>query len=266
MRTVKLYLIIFASILLCFNFLSCSDNKLEPEVNNNGVVVKGKKLVEVKIVDNYYGEEYDESYYKCSYDENGRLNHIQGSYLNSEGMNVTLIWSNNGDILERHIYYDDNDVIDCNMTIVNGLVEKLVEDFTYVYKYSTSKQLQNILYDNDGVVTLSWSGDYILKINYHSAYSSYEQIMSYSNISCKGYLPGVLEMFTGDFHSFLSISHPELFGVRINKLPSEVTKTYIDGDKVVYNLSYTFTNDEYIESCTILDNQRNRTVWSFKWE
>lgn len=60
------------------------------------------------------------------------------------------------------------------------------------------------------------------------------------------------------------MTHPELIGMRTNKLPMIVRTIYDDASLFVIPISYTFDKNGYIESC-IEDSEPEKFNHTFTW-
>ena len=77
-----------------------------------------------------------------------------------------------------------------------------------------------------------------------------------------------------DYDFGLFIAHPELIGIKTKNLPNKIIGINDNGNKDIYSIDYTFTNDGYIESCTIQDDyyynnnlsSSETTIVTFTWE
>ena len=86
--------------------------------------------------------------------------------------------------------------------------------------------------------------------------------ISYNDKTCNGYFPWLCVGL-----SDLVYTNPELFGLKLNALPSKIeTNTDVEDYKQISEFdSYTFDSDGYVKSFTVKDSEENITV-TLKWE
>lgn len=247
------------TILMCVNFVACGgSDEDEPEVDNeSGVVINEKKLVEMKnVVD---GEDIIDTF---TYDEKNRLISVK----------KTVIY--NGESSSGTINYTwGNGIIKNSKSMSFNLVDNLIKSTDLnnaTFTYNSSKQLISFKdeYNNDTYIqTYSWEGNKMSEITYNNGAKT---TISYSNKTCKGYCPYMI-YFIDDLTD-LFFAHPELVGMRTNQLPNKIQSNNGEYEEVT-ELSYTFTNDGYIESCTekYTTNSHGEkysvtTIHTYKWQ
>ena len=149
----------------------------------------------------------------------------------------------------------------------DGLI-KSTNSYWNGFTYNSSKQLVSLKtedeYDGTYITTFSWENNKMTKI----ANDYGTTTISYSNKTCKGYYPLMAFFFIDDLTP-LFVAHPELIGMRSNQLPSKISSKYEHGEYTT-NISYTFTSDGYIESCTTQKTADNSDlgveIYTFKWQ
>jgi len=264
MKTFRMIGMAMFAVLMCVNFAACSgsDND-EPEVDKeSGVVINEKKLVEMKI---------DEGIIIAfTYDDKDKLVSAKGTEIyNGKSYIYTYnyIWGNN-------IIKHDG----LTFTLADGLIQstdssddKDLSDATFTY--NSSKQLTSFKDNyNESISTFVWSNNKITKKTYESEWWNENTTIEYSDKTCKGYFP--LMAWGDDMidDNPLFLAHPELVGMRNNLLPIKIYSSSKNSECTT-EISYTFTKDGYIESCTSketeVDNDNTEvetTIYTFKWE
>lgn len=263
MKTFRFIGIALFSILICVNFSSCSSSDDEPEIDEeSGVVTNEKKLVEMKI-DTYLVITFN-------YDDKNRLVSSKDTeYYGGKSYTDThnFIWGNN-------IIKEDG----LTFTIVDGLIKSTESsggDLSDAYfTYNSSKQLTSFKDNyNENVTTFVWSNNKITQIALDTEWWIRNTTIEYSNKTCKGYFPLMAwgDDIIDDYPLFPA--HPELVGMRTNYLPLKITSKDDDDDVAIKELSYTFTTDGYVETCTIKETEVyggntdiETTIYTFKWQ
>ena len=268
MKTFRFFGMALFAVLMCVNFASCSSSDDdEPEVDNeSGVVTNGKKLIEMKM-----DEEREQITWTFSYDDKNRLTAIKEVEIDTEfdyqyTSTCNLTWGDG-------IIFHKNDRRNIIFTFSNGLITSAesedgdLSDATFTY--NSSKQLITFKDEQDYDIYISnytWENGKLIKITDEDAYVTQ---ISYNNKTCKGYFPFMALM--GDDTVFFA-AHPELIGMRTNQLPSKAYAKWEDEEETT-EFSYTFTNDGYVESCTVKvtemyngEEDVDITIWTFKWQ
>lgn len=255
------------AILIGVNFIACSDDEEgdTPIKNEDGIVTNQKKLMQIKMVDDY-GESIITEY---AYDNNGKL-------LSAKH---TELYNGKKDIITYTISWGANKIIENRdgeafaYTFKDGLITHTSDNNggdldNAEFTYNSNKQLIK-LQDNEGdYISYTWQGEKLTKMDW--IYSIYE--FSYNGKSCKGYLP-IMVWNVDDLHPLLE-AHPEMIGMRCNQLPDQLYNK--DGNyEDISKYTYTFYKDGYLESCTeestykrldINETITETTVYTFTWE
>ena len=270
MKTFRL--IGMALLAVCVSFASCSDDD-EPSKNDDGVITNQKQLMQIKMVDS------ETITWDFTYDSKGRLisiNHAEKYNGRTERDITNYIWGNNTIIAE-----DDNSTR--TYTLDNNLVKSINDTDDYsgwsnaIFTYNSSNQLiavQNTYTDGTSVDAYTWNNGRITKLTYteNGSYYSEEDVYeyTYSGKTCKGYFP----LYSPSDNDDIFYVHPELIGLRCSQLPDQVYSKD-DYDEETSKYSYTFDKDGYVESCTVVNTEKNlsdntidtyTTVFTFTWE
>lgn len=261
-----------ALLAVCVSFASCSDDD-EPSKNDDGVITNQKQLMQIKMVDS------ETITWDFTYDSKGRLisiNHAEKYNGRTERDITNYIWGNNTIIAE-----DDNSTR--TYTLDNNLVKSINDTDDYsdwsnaIFTYNSSNQLiavQNTYTDGTSVDAYTWNNGRITKLTYteNGSYYSEEDVYeyTYSGKTCKGYFP----LYSPSDNDDIFYVHPELIGLRCSQLPDQVYSKD-DYDEETSKYSYTFDKDGYVESCTVVNTEKNlsdntidtyTTVFTFTWE
>lgn len=287
MKTFRTIGLTLAAVLMCVNFTACEEDDDEPAQNN-----KSKKLVETKIVSNE--ENYTETEtYKYSYDENNRLvsyeysingvhyNEETGEYYDEfeEGTYIYVqnyTWEGNtisADYKYRH--YNDDYHYHSLYKLENGLIKSMSESVD-VNGATESSEIAELTYNSDNrIIELNLDNKpearYTWENNKITSYVEEDGIpcsISYNDKTCNGHFP--LFWLTPDLPE-LVYTNPELFGLKLNALPSKIE--YTDTEEymgIIEFDSYTFDSDGYVKSFTVNyhyddGSEKNCTV-TLKWE
>lgn len=272
MKTFRTIGLTLAAVLMCVNFTACEEDDDEPAQNN-----KSKKLVEIKSVCN--GKSYYDGNYtvtetiKFSYDENNRLvscEHNEEYYYEDDEENSIFVlnytWEGNS-ISEDYKHGDDHS--HCLYKLENGLIKSMSESVD-VNGATESSEIAELTYnsdnriiefniDNKPIARYTWENN---KITSYVDEDDIPYSISYNDKTCNGYIP--LFWLTPDLTD-LVYTNPELFGLKLNALPSKIeTNTDKEEYKVEFD-SYTFDSDGYVKSFTMYNTEENCTV-TLKWE
>ena len=274
MKTFRLIGMALLAVVMCVNFASCSgDDDEEPIKNDDGVITNQKQLMQIKMVDS------ETITWDFTYDSKGRLisiNHAEKYNGRTERDITNYIWGNNTIIAE-----DDNSTR--TYTLDNNLVKSINDTDDYsgwsnaTFTYNSSNQLiavQNTYTDGTSVDAYTWNNGRITKLTYteNGSYYSEEDVYeyTYSGKTCKGYFP----LYSPSDNDDIFYVHPELIGLRCSQLPDQV---YSKDDyyEETSKYSYTFDKDGYVESCTVVNTEKNlsdnttdtdTTIFTFTWE
>lgn len=278
MKTFRTIGLTLAAVFMCVNFTACEEDDDEPAQNN-----KSKKLVEIKSVCN--GKSYYEGNYtvtetiKFSYDENNRLvscEHNEEYYNEDDEENSIFVlnytWEGNS-ISEDRKSGDYHEYYLCKLE--NGLIKSISESFDdngatehseiTELTYNSDNRIIELNINNKLMERYTWENN---KITSYDVEDFVPYSISYNDKTCNGYFPW-LSMGWSD----LGYTNPELFGLKLNALPSKIeTNTDVEVYKQISEFdSYTFDSDGYVKSFTVnsyepyLDSEENCTV-TLKWE
>lgn len=277
MKTFRFIGMALFAILMCVNFAACSSGDDEPETNEEGVVTNEKKLVEMKMV-----EDGESITYTFSYDEKSRVTtvkivEVDTDYDETDTYTVNYTW---GDGIIMGSGSGTNEAY----TLKDGLItsaeldDKYDDETDYSFTYNLSKQLvkmniKEYAYQTYTTTnTYTWSNNRITMMESEDEWSNETSKVSYGNKTCKGYFP----LGAYGVHFNLAFVHPELLGMRTNQLPSQIYTKWDsewDSEEDTEDITYSFTNDGYIESCTIKETEVYNgeedvdiTIWTFKWQ
>ena len=280
MKTLKMIGIALFAVLMCVNFASCSSGDDEPEINDEGIVVKEKKITErTYTIRNRISYDY---YY---YDNNERLSSIK--YEKSDSSNKEVFtWGENIIVKEIKNKNGENvpNTATTTYTLTNNLIKevKIANTELYMLEYDSSKKISSLKKYTSTVLSnqptnLNYKANFIwenglpVKIVYENRYKNDVREIIYGDKSCKGYFPYFSYLIYAEI-DLLHI-HPELAGLRLNRLPEKIIETW-DNYKSNIEFSYTFDENGYVKSFTYeditlykgeVDNVRTAT-YTFKWE
>ncbi|MDD3039643.1 hypothetical protein [Bacteroides sp.] len=265
MRTFRLLGMALVAVMMCVNFVACSDDEEgddTPAKNDDGIITNQKKLIEIK-------ETYDDETNTLifSYDNKGRvISAVEKDSENSGSETTNFTWGNNSIIATE----DNRSII---YTLNGGLVRTSQGDgYSTSYTYNTSNNLSiikeisshssNESYTN----TLTWANN---KITKYSTEGGSEYQYTYSGKTCKGWFP-CLDNEVWDNLDVVFYAHPELAGMRNSQLPDQIYSKYIDKGEYyddyyqeickyettyeeTIKFTYTLNSEGYVESCTVVD-------------
>ena len=276
MKTFRTIGLTLAAVLMCVNFTACEEDDDEPAQNN-----KSKKLVEMKIVHNE--DDYTATMtLKFSYDENNRLvscEHNEEYYYEDDEENDIFVlnytWEGNT-ISEDYKHGDDHS--HSLYKLENGLIKSMSESVD-VNGATESSEIAELTYNSDNRI-IEFNIDnkpearYTWENNKITSYVDEEEgipySISYNDKTCNGYFPlfAMASWLDLDLTN-LVYTNPELFGLKLNALPSKIeTNTDKEEYKVEFD-SYTFDSDGYVKSFTVncygYGSEENKTV-TLKWE
>lgn len=278
MKTFRTIGLTLAAVLMCVNFTACEEDDDEPAQNN-----KSKKLVEIKSVCNgksYEGKNYTETEtIKFSYDENNRLvscEHNEEYYDEDDEENSIFVlnytWEGNT-ISEDYKSGDYHEYYLCKLE--NGLIKSISEGFD-VNGATEHIAITELTYNSDNrIIELNRNNEMARYTWENNKITSYDievpDSISYNDKTCNGYFP--LFWFNMGLPDDLVLTNPELFGLKLNALPSKIeTNTDVEVYKQISEFdSYTFDSDGYVKSFTVnsyepyFDSEENCTV-TLKWE
>lgn len=268
MKTFRLIGMALLAVVMCVNFVSCSDDD-EPAKNDDGVITNQKQLVELRMTD----EDGESVITEYTYDNNGKLvsaMHTEQYDGSTHTSTYTVTWGTNKIIESRN-----GEAI--TYTLENGLVTHTSDsdggdldntDFTY----NTNNQLAKLQDNENEYTSYTWQGEKLTKMTWHEQYYGSTNEFSYSGKTCKGYFP-IMAWNVDDLRPLLE-AHPELVGMRCNQLPDKIySKDEYNEETELY--SYTFDKDGYLESCTevstykrldINETRTETTIYTFTWK
>lgn len=276
MRTFRFLGMAIIAILIGVNFIACSDDEEDDTTikNEDGIVTNQKQLMQIKMV-----EDSDIITWDFTYDSKGRLiaiNHAE-KYDGGTDRDITnYTWSNNTIVAE------DDDVTS-TYSLNDNLVRTIrqTRDNSWerkrTFAYNSSNQVVNIQTtegNHADTDSYTWDNDRIVKLastekgSYYNDEYVYEY--TYGGKTCKGYFP-LYSPYDSDDIFYV---HPELIGLRNSQLPNKIYSK----DKyseTTENFAYTFDNDGYVKSCTVVGIEKNlsgsttytvTTIFTFTWE
>lgn len=258
MKTFRTIGLTLAAVLMCVNFTACEEDDDEPAQNN-----KSKKLVEIKMVSNE--DDYTETMtFKFSYDENNRLvscehydeeNYISVRNYTWEGNTISEDCYLIGDCHSRLLYKLENGLIKSISDVdVNGATDEITE-----LTYNSDNRIIEFNIENKAIERYTWENNKITSYVVEGEMGTPTPCpISYNDKTCNGHIP--LFWLVSDLGE-LVYTNPELFGLKLNALPSKVE--HLDEDE--YFDSYTFDSDGYVKSFTVYNTIENCTV-TLKWE
>ena len=275
MRTFRLIGMALIAVMTCANFTACSSDDDEVIKDDDGVVTREKKLVEMK-------ESYDSKddvhvdVMTFSYDGKGKLITVVQKCSDDNSSNITNItWGEN-------TFKESSNGESITYSVNDGLVRTGSESDgrNYSFAYNSSKQLTTYQYgdknDDTTTRTLTWDNGKVTKMTYKKDEPS---TITYGNQTCKGYFPLMVLMVEDDFKAMLA--HPELIGMRATQLPSQTYSKYVqkgehydDYFKETYKyenikeettkFTYKLTTDGYVESVTMEETDIETYKYSFQ--
>lgn len=280
MKTFKIIGMTLLGIMLCINFNSCSNNdedNITP--NNNGLVTNQKKLIQMKKVST---NDYDTNITNFVYDLQNKLISIS---------EIRYADSNYPDTLNRNYTWGANIIISRSKSSADQFIynidNNLVKEYLYEtsnknsFTYNPKKQLikiQDSYYEKE--INLTWENDKIINFNelrLENGYiTNYE--CSYYDQTCKGYFPLYIYLLNLYIGNEIFFANPELIGMRSPYLPKQIIskENYYDNIEYIYEYTYTFDKEGYIESCTketkrkdLINNTEQTeflTIYTFTWE
>lgn len=274
MKTFRTIGLTLAAVLMCVNFTACEEDDDEPAQNN-----KSKKLVETKIV---YNDEVctETTTLKFSYDENNRLVSYEGNeeYYDEDDEENSIFVQNytwEGNTISTD-YKSQNYHTHRLYKLENGLIKSISESVD-VNGATESSEITELTYNSDNrIIELNIDNKpearYTWENNKITSYVEEEEgipySISYNDKTCNGHFP--LFWLTPDLPE-LVYTNPELFGLKLNALPSKIE--YTDTEEymgIIEFDSYTFDSDGYVKSFTVIyhyddGSEKNCTV-TLKWE
>ena len=293
MKTFRLIGAVFFAVVSAVGFTACSDDEGGGGTGGTGLV-DGKKLVK-------WQNNYDDEYYTIAYDGQGRVVKDERYYGDSEegtydlNMTTTYTWKESS--IHEECAYVGSDGNPTSLawtndyTLENGLITHVGTresfgdpDDTREYNYE-----DDIRYDGDGrpVTIIStgyeyngdidpwdcrtynfiWNGDRLegFTVEDHNGQVT-TYTYSYSpGTPCKAYYPyhdishqmDVLE-------SSIIQAHPELVGLRLTTIPTELTYTDNDGTKT-YEYDAQTDADGFLTRLTVSYSGRSY-LYYYTWE
>ena len=272
MKTFRTIGLTLAAVLMCVNFTACEEDDDEPAQNN-----KSKKLVETKIV---YNDEVctETTTLKFSYDENNRLVSYEGNeeyYDEDDEENYIFVqnytWEGNTISTD---YKSQNYHTHRLYKLENGLIKSISERVD-VNGATESSEITELTYNSDNrIIELNIDNKpearYTWENNKITSYVEEEEgipySISYNDKTCNGYFPlfAMASWLDLDLTN-LVYTNPELFGLKLNALPSKIETNTDKYKEIIEFDSYTFDSDGYVKSFTVKDSEENCTV-TLKWE
>lgn len=254
------------AVLMCINFVSCSEDDDVPQYQ---LITNGKKITKIEISDNFSGS----SSYNFKYDNTGKVIEITHNYP-SYTQKIDYIWSNNtingyslsGGLIRngdyREVRYSNN----------VGRPSAIDSPSSYCTYY-------NFVWNSSNSDELSRIGYYSRQGNRSYITDSYEFSYDKEAITCNNYNP-IVPIFLShlDGLGFLCVAHPELINARTTLLPNKFLREdyfFDDEGRLLYeshrgDCIYKFDCDGYMTECTINTNSMKsypyKATYSIIWE
>ncbi|MEE0996728.1 MAG: hypothetical protein U0L74_05030 [Paludibacteraceae bacterium] len=270
MKTFRTIGLTLAAVLMCVNFTACEEDDDEPAQNN-----KSKKLVETKIVHNE--DDFTETgTLKFSYDENNRLvscecNEEYYDEVDEENYSFVLNYTWEGNTISEDFKSQDHHS-HCLYKLENGLIKSISEsvdvngaaDVITELTYNSDNRIIEFNIDNEPIARYTWENNKIT--SYVEEEEGIPYSISYNDKTCNGYFPlfAMADLLDLDLTN-LVYTNPELFGLKLNALPSKIETNTDKYKEIIEFDSYTFDSDGYVKSFTVKDSEENITV-TLKWE
>lgn len=239
MKTLRLFGLAIAAVILSFAATSCDDDDddddgTQTEMSEITVITGQKRITKIK-----FDGSYVETLY-IFYDDKGRLTRAVGDFGEDkyvwEGNTITET-ERDGDV---NILILNNNLVD--EEIHKGKDPDPDEDRSYTFGYD--EQGRQIRYDDEAVV---WEDDRMVQWCHMT--------FTYSGQTCKGYIPFTLIIAAKP--GGIEDIHPELYGMRTSQLPDA------SNNGPYY---YTFDSDGYLASCTAYVGDNCYYYYELTWE
>lgn len=255
------------AVSLCVNFSSCS--KEESISTPQYELAPGKRLTQIELTLSNHDSDYRETW-DFEYDSEGKL--IESTYTDENGniRQYKYTWNNNSiEVYEKFAYRNEsiNDqeyVSGANYNLKNGLIQK-----------SELKYNEDGHPVKDGSATFMWDEDALSRVTSESYTTENTKVVfgiqmyySANTASCNGYNPYIPLNYSPISGSFITIAHPEIAGMRSNKIPNR----YLDWDPLhggttQGTYSHRLDNDGYIAEFRIKENSSYiEEVYTMTWK
>lgn len=270
MKTIKFIGMALFAILMCVNFTSCSQND-DPTKNDNGTIIKGKRLTKLTCDDSYEFESYI-----FNYDDKGKLIEVIETKEGAPYCYYSFTW--NDDFVQAIAIYTNssNNSYTFSLNIKDGLVKNALEErrsqnFGDTLVYNNSNKLIRNQW-NDGTTTFIWDGDKLVSysIKHYSSIGKgfdVDAILSYNKTSCKKscFHPILLSeseylLIDYYFERIFAFAYPELVGLSTTLLPTKVDYGHCSLD-----YKYEFDKDGYV-SKIIIPHANWDVTYTLTWE
>lgn len=189
------------------------------------------------------------------------------SKVNSSYGTFTYKWSK-GKVEQIN---DQNETVQ-TYTIKNGLVTEIIpadrgwgapEDEKISFSYNGNRQL--IKQTNQwGPTNLTWNSGRITKATIQDGDYVWVETFEYEKTCQQGYYPPTDYqncIWPDGNINYLCYAHPELFGLRMNSLPSKVKDT----EGYVTKYAYTLNEEGCVIECSVRNDYTNNT-FTYTWE
>lgn len=282
MKTFRLIGMVLVSIIMCVNFATCSSDDDELQINEDGIVENEKKIVE-----RTYSIEKRKDYDYYYYDNKERLSSIK--YEKSDSGNKEVFTWGENIIIEEVKDKNGKNVSNTDTTtytLLNSLIKKIettnMNKILFVLEYDSSKRISSLKKYESTIASnqptnynytanFIWEDGLPVKIIYEDRYENDVKEIIYGDKNCKGYFPYFSYFIYADI-DLLHI-HPELVGLRLNKLPEKIINTQ-GNYKSIIEFSYTFDENGYIISYTFKNTGLYKdevydvriATYTFKWQ
>lgn len=224
---------------LSANFTSCSNNG-DAFTGKDGSYSNEKKLKKVECGDLSY---------LFFYDNKGRLIESREVY-EDDNYNIIFTWTENGIKESWNGEYWGTYIME------NGLVRRFYTEDGDIDYYTYNQDGRLTIFNN--ITNFRWDGD---KVTFRYTGDVY-QTFTYDNLSCKkGYFPLIIP------DSPLDMVHPEIFGMRTNKLPISKKEVIDDSgyDLGTTTFHYQFDKEGYIVRVTEKSSS-STYIYNLTWE
>ena len=243
------------AIVMGVSLASCSKEDVE-EMDD---VANSKKLTQLKVA---------QMTYSFSYDIEGKLTKIIQIYDTPEYVTdcftseYYFVWDTDSikvDIVTTDYY--DTSTFPITYYLSNGIVQgcegpKRSDCYTYDDSGRLSHRLK-IFGSNYTNTNISWDGNKVVSASDDNKNYTFDYDKKAK--TCKGYIPSML--LGNSSYGILFVAHPELAGLRTNKLPKSYKSNY--GNEL---FSYEFDASGYISKITVHDSNQSTFSYDLTWE
>ena len=249
MKTFRFIGMALFAVLLCVNFVACGGSDDTPKIEKEEhVVTDEKKLIEMKDVSSDGGT----GQMIFTYDSRGRLISKKGGVTGD----TNYTWGDK--MIMAEDYWGVNTYTLNSKNLVDNVKNSDLESVYFTY----NSENQMVAFGD--YVKYHWENGKLVIRTLDNDYYFEELTYTYSEKTCKGYFPLYAYYYFDDAYE-ISLVHPELFGLRSSKLPTQIRTKDENGVENIETFTYTFYDDGYIETCTYTDNNY-KTIYTFIWK